>query len=99
MTLQREISYFFPQGKQYKTLQSQSQFAIFLDMCSGPDSGRAVRYFQVWAIRAIRIDQGRLLNFGDFFLVHLKNMLLNILQSRVDPEQVIPALFKFSFKI
>ena len=65
-------------------------------VCSGPDSGRAVRYFQVWAKG---IDQGMLLNFGDFFPVYLKNMLLNILQSRVDPEQVIPALFKFSFKI
>ena len=97
MTLQREISYFFPQGKQYKT--SDGQFANVLDVCSGPDSGRAVRYFQVWAIHAIRIDQGMLLNFGDFFPVHLKNMLLNILQSRGDPEQVIPALFKFSFKI
>ena len=62
MTLQREISYFFPQGKQYKTLDDQ--FANFLDVCSGPDSGRAVRYFQVWAIRAIRIDQGMLLIFG-----------------------------------
>ena len=96
MTLQREISYFFPQGKQYKT--SDGQFANFY-VCSGPDSGRAVRYFQVWAIHAIRIDQGMLLNFGDFFPVHLKNMLLNILQSRGDPEQVIPALFKFSFRI
>ena len=77
MTLQREISYFFPQGKQYKT--SDGQFANFLDVCSGSDSGRAVRYFQVWAKG---IDQGMLLNFGDFFPVYLKNMLLNILQSR-----------------
>ena len=79
MTLQREISYFFPQGKQNKI--SDGQFANFLDVCSGPDSGRAVRYFQIWAIRAIRIDQGMLLNLGDFFPVYLKNMLLNILQS------------------
>ena len=79
MTLQREISYFFLKESNIKHQMANLQI---LDVCSGPDSGRAVRYFQVWAIRAIRIDQGMLLNFGDFFPVYLKNMLLNILQSR-----------------